>query len=195
MRGDNFIFLAADGTVKLSEGDQVLRASTFIRDRPDRGEEQGNPQGESDELSSPTPLQDDSTRDGAEAKNDFGTFTGQFIYHHHVEPKVSNCTCREKNHFLFQWNVSTLPEQQIHPWMYCWRKYRRLLERWWRSRIVRYMDRFLKIHYIEWKSTGWMYMVPEESGKKTNDVQARDLEIYVWCIQTQRKAQVCYRET
>ena len=41
-RGGNFIFLVADGTVKLSGGDRVLRTSTLIRDRPDRGEEQGH---------------------------------------------------------------------------------------------------------------------------------------------------------
>ena len=35
-RGGNFIFLVADGTVKLSGGDRVLRTSTLIRDRPDR---------------------------------------------------------------------------------------------------------------------------------------------------------------
>ena len=59
MRGENFIFPIADGTVKLSGGDQDLRTSTLIRDRPDRGEEQGNHQGESDRSSS-TPLQDSS---------------------------------------------------------------------------------------------------------------------------------------
>ena len=31
-------------------------------------------------------------------------------------------------------------------------KHRRLLERWWRSRIVRYVDRFHKIHDIGWKN-------------------------------------------
>ena len=39
-KGDNFIFPVADGTVKISRGDQRLRTSTLIRDRPDRGEEQ-----------------------------------------------------------------------------------------------------------------------------------------------------------
>ena len=38
MRGDNFKFPVVDGTVKLSGGDQVLRTSTLIRDRPERGE-------------------------------------------------------------------------------------------------------------------------------------------------------------
>ena len=51
--------------------------------------------------------------------------------------------------------------------------------RW--SRIVRYVDRFHKIHYIEWKNTGWIHTVRVENDKKTNDLQAkhfvaRDLE-------------------
>ena len=52
MSGENFIFPIADGTVKLSGGDQVLITSTSIRDRPDRGEEQENLQRESDGSSS-----------------------------------------------------------------------------------------------------------------------------------------------
>ena len=55
MRVENFIFPVAERKVKLSGGDQVLRTSTLIRDRPDRGEDQGNLLGESDGSSS-TPL-------------------------------------------------------------------------------------------------------------------------------------------
>ena len=40
MKGENFIFPVAGGTVKISGGDQDLRTSTLIRDNPDRGEEQ-----------------------------------------------------------------------------------------------------------------------------------------------------------
>ena len=47
------MFPIADGTVKLSGGDQVLRTSTLIWDNPDRGEEQGNLLGESDGSSIP----------------------------------------------------------------------------------------------------------------------------------------------
>ena len=50
---EQFIFPIADGTVKLSGGDQIVRTSTFIRDNPDRGEEQGNLLGESDGSSAP----------------------------------------------------------------------------------------------------------------------------------------------
>ena len=60
LRGDNFMF-----PLKISGGDQRLRTSTLIRDRPDRGKEQEILQGESDGLSSPTPHQDDSTLDDA----------------------------------------------------------------------------------------------------------------------------------
>ena len=58
----------------------------LIRDSPDRGEEQGHLLGESDGSSS-TPQQD-STRDDAEAKNDFWSITRDLIYRHHVEPRV-----------------------------------------------------------------------------------------------------------
>ena len=59
MSGENFIFPIADGTVKLSGEDQVLRTSTFIRDRPDRGEEQEDLLVESDGSSS-TPFHESS---------------------------------------------------------------------------------------------------------------------------------------
>ena len=65
-----------------------LRTSTLARDRPERGEEQEVLRGESGGLSSPTAQQDDSTLDDAEAKNDFLSFSGDFIYCHHVGPRV-----------------------------------------------------------------------------------------------------------
>ena len=74
-----------------------LRTSTLILDRRDRGEEQGNLQGESDELHSPTPLQDDSTLDDAEVKNDFWTITGEFIYRHHVAHRVKLYVPKEES--------------------------------------------------------------------------------------------------
>ena len=61
---------------------------TSIRDHPERGEEQEVFRGETDGLSSPTPNQDDSTRDDAEAPYDFWSIAEDFIYRHHVEPRV-----------------------------------------------------------------------------------------------------------
>ena len=98
MKGENFIFPVADGTVKNSGEDQDLRKSTLIRDCPDRGEEQGTLRGESDGSSS-TPRQDSSWFDG-EAKSDFGFISGDFFYVI-MWNSESNCTCRLKNHSLF----------------------------------------------------------------------------------------------
>ena len=75
-RSGNFIFPVADGTVKIFGRERRLRTSTLTRGRPERGEEQEILQGKSDELHSPTPLHEDSTRDDEEAKNDFWTITG-----------------------------------------------------------------------------------------------------------------------
>ena len=82
------VFPVANGTVKTLGGDRRLRTSTLIRERPKQGEEQDSLRGESGGLSSPTPHQDDSTRDDAEAENDFWSITGDFKNRHHLEPRV-----------------------------------------------------------------------------------------------------------
>ena len=92
--GEKLIFPNADGTVKLSGGDQVLTTSTSIQDNPDRGEEQGNLLGESD--GSPPPLLDRSPIDG-EARSNFWSISGNYIYSHHVEPRVKLYVPREKS--------------------------------------------------------------------------------------------------
>ena len=91
-RSDNFTFPVADGTVKTFGGDRRLRHKKFFR-------------GESDGLSFPTPIHDDSTLDDAEATSDFWSITRDFK---NRNPE-SNCTRWEKNHFLFRWSTSTLP--------------------------------------------------------------------------------------
>ena len=87
-RSGNFFLPVADGTVKIFGRGQRLRTSTLTRDRPERGEEQEILQGNSDERKTPSHLEEDSTRDDEEAKNDFWTITGEFIYRHHVVPRV-----------------------------------------------------------------------------------------------------------
>ena len=100
MKGDKNIFPIADGTVKICGGDQRLRTSTLIWDRPERGEEQEMLQGESGGLSPPPPPQDDSTLEDAEAKNDFWSTTGEFIYRHHVELRVKLYMPREESFLI-----------------------------------------------------------------------------------------------
>ena len=96
-RSGNFIFPVADGTVKIFGRQQRQRTSTFKRDRPERREEQEILQGKSNELHSPTPLQEDSTRDDEEAKSDFWTITRECIHRYHVEPRVKLYVPREES--------------------------------------------------------------------------------------------------
>ena len=90
-----FIFPIADGRITLSGGDQELRSSTLIRDHPIRGEGQRDFLGES-EASPPSPPQD-SYPDAGEARNDFWSMSGKFIYRHHVEPRVKLYSQKEES--------------------------------------------------------------------------------------------------
>ena len=91
---DIFIFPAADGRIKLIGGDQELRISTLIREHPIRGESQRDLLGESE--GSLPPLHD-SFPDAGEAINDFWSMSGNFIYRHHVEPRVKLYSPREES--------------------------------------------------------------------------------------------------
>ena len=79
------IFPVADGRIKFIGGDQELRTSTSIRQRPVRGDSHLDFLRES-EGSLPPPH--DSFPDAGEAINDFWSMSGSFIYRHHVEPRV-----------------------------------------------------------------------------------------------------------
>ena len=80
-----FIFPIVDGRIKTSGGDQDLRTSSLVRHRPIRGESNIDFLGES-EGSLPPPQ--DSFPDASEAINDFWSMSGNFMYRHHVEPRV-----------------------------------------------------------------------------------------------------------
>ena len=89
-----FIFPIADGRIKLLGGDQDLRTSTLIRDRSMQGESHLDFLGES-EGSLPQPQ--DSFPDAGEAINDFWFMSGNFIYRHHVEPRVKLYSPRQES--------------------------------------------------------------------------------------------------
>ena len=89
-----FTFPIADGRIKTPGGDQELRTSTSIRQRPIQGESHidflGEPEG-----SLPPPH--DSLLDAGEAIHDFWSMSGSFIYRHHVEPRVKLHSPREES--------------------------------------------------------------------------------------------------
>ena len=89
-----FIFPIADGRVKTPGGDQELRTSTLERHRPIQGESNVDFLGES-EGSLPQPHE--SLPNACEAINDFWSMSGNFIYRHHVEPRVKLYSPREES--------------------------------------------------------------------------------------------------
>ena len=91
-RGEHVIFPIADGTAELFGRDRGVRESILRRDEPVmsedlRAELQGNL-----ERSQPT-----ETKDDAEARNDFWSKEGDFIYRHHVEPQVHLYVLKEES--------------------------------------------------------------------------------------------------
>ena len=89
-----FMFPIADGRIKFLGGDQDLRTSTSIRQRPIQGESHVDFLGESE--GSLPPLHD-SFLDAGEAINDFWSMSGNFIYRHHVELRVKLYSPREES--------------------------------------------------------------------------------------------------
>ena len=150
--GEQFIFPIADGKVKLSGGDQVLRTSTLIRDRPERGEEQENLLGESD-GSSRTSFQVASPDDG-EARNDFWSISGHYMYVITSNPE-SNFTRREKNHSQCHYNTLTWYDLGCIAGAPHWR----LLEHRRGPRSIGCVDRIHTNHHIGRKTSKWVYMV------------------------------------
>ena len=83
-----------DGRIKLLGGDQDLRTCTSIRHRPIQGDSHVDFLGES-EGSLPPPH--DSFPDAGEAINEIWSMSGNFIYRHHVEPRVKLYSPREES--------------------------------------------------------------------------------------------------
>ena len=85
----------------------------MIRDRP-KG--QRDFLGESEGSLSPPK---DSYPDAGEARNDFWSMSGNFIYRHHVEPRVKLYSPREEPFPIPLKNTLTSPELHIHVCMLC----------------------------------------------------------------------------
>ena len=90
--GENFTYPIAGGPLKLSGGDQGIRKSTSMLDKPERGEElRDDLRGES----ASQPL--DITTDDSGARNDFWSIEANCIYGHHVEPRVQLFVPKEES--------------------------------------------------------------------------------------------------
>ena len=89
-----FIFPIADGRIKTPGGDEDLRTPTLIREHPIRGESRRDFLGEPEGSVAPP---QDSLQDAGEAINDFWSMSGNFIYRHHVEPRVKLYSPKEES--------------------------------------------------------------------------------------------------
>ena len=91
---ENLLFQSQMDESKHLGGDQELSTSTLIRQRPIQGESHLDFLGES-EGSLPPPH--DSFPDAGEAIDDVCSMSGNFIYRHHVEPRVKLYSPREES--------------------------------------------------------------------------------------------------
>ena len=94
-KNGKFICSSRRWTNNFIGGDQELRTSTLIRDHPIRGGGHLDFLGESEE--SPLSPPQDSYPDAGEARNDFWSTSRNFIFRHHVEPRVKLFSPREES--------------------------------------------------------------------------------------------------
>ena len=187
-----FIFPIADGRIKTLGGDQDLGTSTLIRHRPIQGESNIDFLGQS-EGSLPQPQ--DSLPDAGEAMNDFWSMSGNFIYRHHVEPRVKLYSPREESFPipLKYIDVSRTTHTNLDV------KQEKRIDDYWNidgSRdLSDPLDRFHTIHFIGRKTSRRIYVVRGEINKKTAYIQARSsmaraLEVNGKACQAEGKAEV-----
>ena len=160
-----FIFPIADGRTKLLGGDQDLKKSTLVRPRPIQGESNIDFLGESE--GSPPPQPQDSFPDAGEAINDFWSMSGNFIYRHHVEPRVKLYSPREETfptplkHIdasrTTHTNLDVLQESRIDD-------SRDLSDSWTGLTFFFFLGR---------ETSKRIFMVREETDKTASDIQAR----------------------
>ena len=99
-----FTFPTADGRIKTPGRDQDLRTSTLIRPRPSRGEGHVDFLGESERFL-PQPCA--SLAVSREAIHDFWSMSGNFMFRHHVEPRIKLHSPRGES---FHQSALTFPE-------------------------------------------------------------------------------------
>ena len=135
-----------------------------------------------------------------ETKHDFWSITREFIFRHHVVPRVKLYVPREESFPIPMKYIDVTRTTQTSLDVLLETKFWWQLERGWRKRIVRCMDRLHKIHLIERKATWWIHVVWEETYEETNNLSswwcvAKYVDIHVRCSEKESKTKMGYRET
>ena len=161
---ENLFFRVADGRIKLPGGDQDLRTSTFIQERPIRGE--SHVDFRESEGSLPPPQ--DSFPDAGEAINDFWSMSGSFIYRHHVEPRVKLYSPREESFPIPLKYIDVSRTTHTNSDV----KQERRIDDYWNIDGSRDMlDPWTG--FTRRKNFRWIYVVRGETDKKAANIQAR----------------------
>ena len=166
---ENLFFQSQMDESKPFGGDQELRTSTLVRHRPIQGESNIDFLGES-EGSLPQPQ--DSFPDAGEAINDFWSMSGNFMYRHHVEPRVKLYSPREESFPipLKYIDVSRTTHTNLDV------KQEKRIDDYWNidgsREFVRSSDRFHAIDLIGRKTSRRIHVVRGEIDEKIAYIQA-----------------------
>ena len=154
----------ADGTAKLSGRDYEFRESTRRREPTVRSEDL------SGEIHvDPGESQSTETTDNAEVCADFWSIQGDFIYHHHIEPRVQLYVPKEETFLIPLKNIDVnLP---IRTDLVVLQK-KRLTIIVMSQTFVRFLKRIYKVHFIENGISKRIFVVGVEIDKDSNDFQA-----------------------
>ena len=119
------------------------------------------------------PPPQDSFPDAGEAINDFWSMSGNFIHHHHVEPRVKLYSPREES-FSFSTEIHWRTENYKNEFgCYARTSHRWLLEHRWVKRFVWFLDRFHSVYSVGRETSKRIYVVREATDKTAVNIQAR----------------------
>ena len=173
-----------DGSAKLSGRDYEFHEPTLRRKSTVRRENlSGESHGDREEF------QPEETKDDAGIHKDIWSIQGDFIYRHHIEPRVQWNVQREESFPIPLKYIdairSTHTDLDVAQWLLeeCWRK----------QKSVRFVDGFHKIYIIERNSSERIYVVGRETDKNPNDIKFRSH--VAWRLEKNWKSQNIWSKT
>ena len=136
-----------------------------------------------------SPLFEDPSPDDNEARNNFWSISGDYIYRHHVDPRVKLYVSRKEPFPIPPRYIWRDQSKKYDISCGSWASHRRLLEYRKKPRLIRCVDRIHTIHNIWRKTSKWVWGAVDE---ETNDIETwllvtRDMERHVRNSATKRK--------
>ena len=190
----------ADGTMKTSGGDRRLRPSTWIRDHPERGEEQEVFRGESDGLSFPNPLQDDSNMGRCGSPKWFLVYRRRF--HLSSSRWTQSQTVRAERRKI-SYSVEVHRRYQNNTYV-TWRIVEKQIDDYWNVDGQRELSdawtgftSFILLNERPPDGYTWSRgrLARKQTTSRPDNVPARFVDAYVWCCEKESKTKMSFRET